>query len=94
MITAQNYNNSAFLFGGVVAKNNDYYHDANIYELSSRNGILEWKTSGHKMKYPRTKTVGILVPDNFVNCTANSGAEARLLFNFWTFGAVLYLSFY
>ena len=26
--------------------------------------------------------------------TVNSGIEVRLLFNFWTFGAVLYSSFY
>ena len=68
MITAQNYNNSALLFGGVVSISFDHYVDANIYELSSRDGILEWKISGHKLKYPRALTVGMLVPDYFVEC--------------------------
>ena len=99
MITAQNYNNSALLFGGVVSKSfEDHYYDSNIYELSSRNGILEWKTSGHKLKYPRARPVGMLVPDHFgqrfVECSANSLIEARLLLNFWTFGVILYSSFY
>ena len=69
MITPQNKNNTALLFGGLqVTDSFRYSDDPNIYELSSIDGKLEWKTSGHKLKYPRVGTVGMLVPDNFVNC--------------------------
>ena len=69
MITPQNQNNTALLFGGMqIYDHFNYRDDANIYELSSIDGKLEWKTSGHELKYPRVETVGMLVPDDYVVC--------------------------
>ena len=40
-----------------------------IYELhSNENGMLAWKKTEQELKYPRSNTIAMSVPDEFVIC--------------------------
>ena len=40
-----------------------------IYELINTNGTLYWKRMLQKLKYPRSSSISMLVPDELVTCS-------------------------
>ena len=44
-------------------------HKEAFYELNNSNGILSWRKMKQQLKYPRSDTVAMLVPDELVSCS-------------------------
>ena len=61
-------NGKGVILLGCRCNDPDHPFDNSIYELSTYNGILEWKTKTQKIKYPRYNSVSMLVPDELVTC--------------------------
>ena len=64
MITSPN--GEGVILVGCFDMNN---YSPNIYELIHENGNLIWKIKPQKLKYPRTLTVSMLIPDEITTCT-------------------------
>ena len=64
MITSPN--GEGVILVGCFDMNN---YSQNIYELIYENGNFIWKIKPQKLKYPRTLTVTMLIPDEITTCT-------------------------
>ena len=64
MITSPN--GEGLILVGCFDMNN---YSQNIYELIYENGNSIWKIKPQKLKYPRTLTVSMLIPDEITTCT-------------------------
>ena len=64
MITSPN--GKGLILVGCFDMNN---YSQNIYELIHENGNFIWKIKPQKLKYPRTLTVSMLIPDEITTCT-------------------------
>ena len=64
MITSPN--GEGVILVGCFDMNN---YSQNIYELIYENGNFIWKIKPQKLKYPRTLTVSMLIPDEITTCT-------------------------
>ena len=40
-----------------------------IYELSVMSGHLEWRTLMSNFQHPRSSTVAMVIPDEFIHCS-------------------------
>ena len=46
-------------------------HRESFFELTSKNGHLEWSKMQQNLKYQRYSSVAMLVPDDLVTCEIN-----------------------
>ena len=43
-----------------------------IFKLTWEGDRLQWETLPHKLKYPRTQTVAMMIPNSMTNCSPGS----------------------